>query len=49
MRKIITVDQANIALTRKQFSEQLISAVTDFVDMSADSEALLLSKFEQQF
>ena len=39
MRKTITVDQANIALTRKQFSEQLISALADYGDMPADSEA----------
>ena len=49
MRKTITVDQANIAQTRKQFSEQLISALADFGDMPADSEALLLSKFEKVF
>jgi hypothetical protein len=49
MRKTITVDQANIALTRKQFSEQLISALADFGDILADSEALLLSKFEMVF
>ena len=49
MRKPITVDQANIALTRKQFSEQLISALADFGDMPADSEGLLLSKFEKVF
>jgi hypothetical protein len=49
MRTTITVDQNNIALTRKQFSEQLISALADFGDMSADSEALLLSKFEKVF
>ena len=36
-----------IALTRKQFSEQLISALADYGDMPADSEALLLSKFEK--
>ena len=40
MRTTITVDQNNIALTRKQFSEQLISA---------DSEALLFSNFEKVF
>ncbi len=45
----ITVDQANIALTRKQFSEQLISALADYGDMPVDSEALLLSKFEKVF
>jgi len=39
MRKTITVDQANIALTRKPFSEQLISAL-------ANSEALLLRLFQ---
>ena len=49
MWKTITVDQANIALTRKQFSEQLISALADYGDMPADSEALLLSKFEKVF
>ena len=47
MRK--TIDQANVALTRKQLSEQLISALADFGDMPADSEALLLSKFEKVF
>jgi hypothetical protein len=36
-------------LTRKQFSEQLISALADFGDMLADSEAMLLSKFEKVF
>ena len=45
MRKTITVDQVNIALTRKQ----LISALADYGDMPADSEALLLSKFEKVF
>ena len=40
MRK---TDQTNIAQTRKQFSEQLISALADFGDMPADSEALLHS------
>ena len=39
IRKTITVDQANIAQTRKQF----------YGDMPADSEALLLSKFEKVF
>jgi hypothetical protein len=38
MRKTITVDQNNIALTRKQFSEQLISALADFGDMPLDSK-----------
>jgi len=33
MRTTITVDQNNIALTRKKFSEQLISALDDFGDM----------------
>ena len=47
MRKTITVDQNNIALTRKQLSEKLISVLADFGDMPADSEALLLSKFEK--
>ena len=47
MRKTTTVNQANIALSRKQFSEQLISALADYGDMPADSEALLLSKFEK--
>ena len=47
MRKTITIDQANIALT--QLSEQLISALADYGDMPADSEALLLSKFEKVF
>jgi hypothetical protein len=47
MRTTITVDQNNIALARKQFSEQLISALVDFGNMPADSEALLLSKFEK--
>jgi hypothetical protein len=42
-------NQNNIALTRKQFSEQLISAMADFGYMPADSEAQLLSKFEQVF
>jgi hypothetical protein len=41
MRTTITVDQKNIALTRKQFFEQLFSALADFVDMPADLEALL--------
>ena len=36
MRKTTTVDQANIALTRKQFSEQLISALADYGDMPAN-------------
>ena len=49
MRKTITVNQANIALTRKQFSEQVISALVDYGDMPADSEAQLLSKFEKVF
>ena len=44
MRKTITVDQANIALTRKQFSEQLLLS-----ELLADSEALLLSEFEKVF
>ena len=30
MRKTIAVDQTNIALIRKQFSEQLISALVDY-------------------
>ena len=37
MRTTITVDQNNIALIRKQFSEQLISALADFGDLPADS------------
>jgi len=41
MRKTIAVDQTNIALIRKQFSEQLISALVDYGDMPADLEALL--------
>ena len=49
MRKTITIDQVNIALTRKQFSEQLILALVDFDDMPADSEVLLRSKFEKVF
>ena len=49
MRKTITVDQNNIALTRKQFSEQLISTLADYCDMPADSKALLLNKFEKVF
>ena len=32
MRETITVDQNNIALTHKQFSEQLIAALVDFAD-----------------
>ena len=49
MRTTITVNQNNIALTRKQFSEQLVPALADFGDMPADSEALPLSKFEKVF
>ena len=30
MRKTIMVDQYNIALTREQFSEQLIAALADY-------------------
>ena len=41
MRTTITVDQKNIALTRKQFFEQLFSALADFGDMPAALEALL--------
>ena len=48
-RTTITVDQNNIALTREQFSEQLISALADFGDMPADLEALFLSKFTPTF
>jgi hypothetical protein len=47
MRTTITVDQKNIALTRKQFSEQLVSALADFGDMPADSEALLRNSVHQ--
>jgi hypothetical protein len=32
----ISVDQNNIALTRKQFSEQLILTLADFGDMPAN-------------
>ena len=49
MRTTITVDQNNIALIRKQFSQQLISALAEFGDMPADSEALHLGKFEKVF
>jgi len=49
MKMTITVDQNNIASTRKHLSEQLISALADFGEMPADSEALLLSKFEKVF
>ena len=49
LRTTITVDQNNIAMTREQFSEQLISALADFGDMPADLEALFLSKFEKMF
>jgi hypothetical protein len=49
MRKTITVDQNNIALTRKQFSEQLISAIADLGDIPAESEVLPLSNFEKMF
>ena len=49
MRKTITDDQNNIALTRKQFSEQLILALAEFSDMLADSEVLPLSKFKKVF
>ena len=48
MRKTITVDQNNIELILKQFSEQFISVLAEFGDMSVDSESLLLSKFEHQ-
>ena len=37
MQMTITVDQNNIALTRKQFSEHFISALADFGDLPADS------------
>jgi hypothetical protein len=49
MRTTITVDQINITLTRKQFFEQLISALADFDDIPADLEALFLRKFEKVF
>jgi hypothetical protein len=49
MQTTITVYQSNIALTHKQFSEQLILTLTDLGDMPADSVALLLSKFEKVF
>jgi hypothetical protein len=38
MRKTITVDQYNIALTRKQFSEQLIAALADYGEIPAEHE-----------
>ena len=47
MRTTITVDQKNIALTRKQFFEQLFSALADFGDMPADLEALLRKEVHQ--
>jgi len=49
MRKTITVDQYNIALTRKQFSEQLIAALADYGEIPAEHEATLLSKFVSVF
>ena len=49
MRKTITVDQYNIALTRKQFSEQLIAALADYGEIPTEHEATLLSKFVSVF
>ena len=42
MRTSITVDQNNIALTRKKFSEQLISALADFGYMPIRKDVHLL-------
>ena len=41
MVQAITVDQHNIALTRKQFSEQLIAALVDFSEMPVKHEAFV--------
>ena len=49
MRKTITVNQYNIALTRKQFSEQLIAALVDYGEIPIEHEAALLSKFVSVF
>ena len=49
MRKTITVDQYNIAQTRRQFSEQLIAALVDYGEIPIEHEAALLSKFVSFF
>ena len=49
MRKTITVDQYNITLIRKQFSEQLIAALADCGEIPIEHEAALLSKFVSVF
>lgn len=49
MRKTIPVDQDNIDLLRKQFSELLIASLADFGDMPVEHEATLLTKFTKAY
>jgi len=49
MRKTIKVDQNNIALLRKQFSETLIAASDEYGDMPEEYEEELLGRFMNTF
>jgi hypothetical protein len=49
VRKTIAVDQDNIDLLRKQFSELLIASLADFGNMLEEHEAKLLAKFTKAF